>query len=224
MKLMAQAVVSAFFGLVFFGVLLFLPAGTLNYWQAWVFIAVFMATTLVPNVYLAVKNPATLARRMKGGPTAETRPLQKIIITATFASVVVLTVVSALDHRFGWSHVPTAMIIVGNVMVVVGLVLAQAVVLQNNFAGASIRVEDEQPLVSTGLYGVVRHPMYAGALIMMFGTPLALDSYWGLLVTALAVPILVLRIQDEESLLRTELAGYADYIRAVPYRVVPYVW
>lgn len=224
MKLLAQAIVSGFFGLVFFGVLLFLPAGTLNYWQAWVFIAVFLATTLVPNVYLAVKNPATLARRMHGGPTAETRPLQKIIITATFASVVVLTVVSALDHRFGWSHVPTAMIILGNVLVVVGLVLAQAVVLQNNFAGASIRVEDEQPLVSTGLYGVVRHPMYAGALIMMFGTPLALDSYWGLLVTALAVPILVLRILDEESLLRTELAGYGDYIHAVPYRVVPYVW
>ncbi len=224
MKLMAQAVVSGFFGLVFFGVLLFLPAGTVNYWQAWVFIAVFMATTLVPNVYLAVKNPATLARRMHGGPTAETRPLQKIIITATFASVVVLTVVSALDHRFGWSHVPTAMIILGNVLVVIGLVLAQVVVLQNNFAGASIRVEGEQPLVSTGLYGVVRHPMYAGALIMMFGTPLALDSYWGLLVTALAVPILVLRILDEESLLRTELTGYADYIHAVPYRVVPYVW
>ncbi|SCX32093.1 methyltransferase family protein [Mycolicibacterium fluoranthenivorans] len=224
MKVLWQALVSGFLGLVFFGVLLFLPAGTLNYWQAWVFIAVFMATTLVPNVYLAVKNPATLARRMHGGPTAETRPVQKVIITATFASVVVMTVVSALDHRFGWSHVPTAVVILGNVLVVVGLVLAQAVVLQNNFAGASIRVEDEQPLVSTGLYGAVRHPMYSGALIMMFGTPLALDSYWGVLVTALAVPILVVRILDEESLLRTELAGYPAYMDAVRYRLVPYVW
>ncbi|MCV7357584.1 methyltransferase family protein [Mycolicibacterium fluoranthenivorans] len=224
MKVLWQALVSGFFGLVFFGVLLFLPAGTLNYWQAWVFIAVFMATTLVPNVYLAVRNPATLARRMHGGPTAETRPVQKVIITATFASVVVMTVVSALDHRFGWSHVPTAVVILGNVLVVVGLVLAQAVVLQNNFAGASIRVEQEQPLVSTGLYGAVRHPMYSGALIMMFGTPLALDSYWGVLVTALAVPILVVRILDEESLLRTELAGYPAYMDAVRYRLVPYVW
>jgi protein-S-isoprenylcysteine O-methyltransferase Ste14 len=224
MKVLWQALVSGFLGLVFFGVLLFLPAGTLNYWQAWVFIAVFMATTLVPNVYLAVKNPATLARRMHGGPTAETRPVQKVIITATFASVVVMTVVSALDHRFGWSHVPTAVVILGNVLVVVGLVLAQAVVLQNNFAGASIRVEDEQPLVSTGLYGAVRHPMYSGALIMMFGTPLALDSYWGVLVTALAVPILVVRILDEESLLRTELAGYPAYMDTVRYRLVPYVW
>ncbi|MCV7255839.1 isoprenylcysteine carboxylmethyltransferase family protein [Mycobacterium hackensackense] len=224
MKVLWQALVSGFFGLVFFGVLLFVPAGTLNYWQAWVFIAVFMATTLVPNVYLAVKNPATLARRMRGGPTAETRPVQKVIITATFASVVVMTVVSALDHRFGWSHVPTAVVILGNVLVVVGLVLAQAVVLQNNFAGASIRVEEAQPLVSTGLYGAVRHPMYSGALIMMFGTPLALDSYWGVLVTALAVPILVVRILDEESLLRTELAGYPAYMDAVRYRLVPYVW
>ncbi|MGJ6122840.1 isoprenylcysteine carboxylmethyltransferase family protein [Mycolicibacterium sp. Y3] len=224
MKVLWQALVSGFFGLVFFGVLLFLPAGTLNYWQAWVFIAVFMATTLVPNVYLAVKNPATLARRMHGGPTAETRPVQKVIITATFASVVVMTVVSALDHRFGWSHVPTAVVILGNVLVVVGLVLAQAVVLQNNFAGASIRVEEEQPLVSTGLYRAVRHPMYSGALIMMFGTPLALDSYWGVLVTALAVPILVVRILDEESLLRTELAGYPEYLDTVRYRLVPHVW
>lgn len=224
MKLAIQTVASGLFGVLFFGVLLFLPAGTLNYWQAWVFIAIFLAATLGPSLYLAVTNPATLARRMHGGPTAETRPLQKVIITATFASVVVLTVVSALDHRFGWSHVPTAMVVVGNVLVVLGLVLAQAVILQNNYAGASIQVENEQPLVSTGLYGVVRHPMYSGALIMMFGMPLALDSYWGVLVTVLAVPILVLRILDEESLLRTELAGYDEYTRTIRYRIVPYVW
>lgn len=224
MKLAIQTVASGLFGVLFFGVLLFLPAGTLNYWQAWVFIAIFLVATLGPSLYLAVTNPATLARRMHGGPTAETRPLQKVIITATFASVVALTVVSALDHRFGWSHVPTAMVVVGNVLVVLGLVLAQAVILQNNYAGASIQVENEQPLVSTGLYGVVRHPMYSGALIMMFGMPLALDSYWGVLVTVLAVPILVLRILDEESLLRTELAGYDEYTRTIRYRIVPYVW
>ncbi|MHA3019993.1 methyltransferase family protein [Mycobacterium sp. BMJ-28] len=224
MKLVMQALVSGLAGLLFFGVLLFLPAGTLNYWQAWVFIAVFLVATMVPSFYLAVNNPATLARRMHGGPTAETRPLQKIIITATFASVVVLTVVSALDHRFGWSHVPTAVVVAGNVLVLVGLIAAQAVVMQNNFAGASIQVEEEQPLVSTGMYGVVRHPMYSGALVMMFGMPLALDSYWGLLVTASAVPILVLRILDEESLLRTELAGYADYSAKVRWRLIPGVW
>lgn len=224
MKLAVQTVVSGVFGVLFFGVLLFLPAGTLRYWQAWVFIAIFLVATLGPSLYLAVRNPATLARRMHGGPTAETRPLQKVIITATFASVVVLTVVSALDHRFGWSQVPTAVIVVGDVLVVLGLVLAQVVILQNNYAGASIQVEDEQPLVSTGLYGVVRHPMYSGALLMMFGMPLALDSYWGLLVTLLAVPILVLRILDEESLLRTDLPGYEAYMRTIRYRLVPYVW
>ncbi|MCX2714842.1 methyltransferase family protein [Mycolicibacterium sp. J2] len=224
MKLAVQTVVSGVFGVLFFGVLLFLPAGTLRYWQAWVFIAIFLVATLGPSLYLAVRNPATLARRMHGGPTAETRPLQKVIITATFASVVVLTVVSALDHRFGWSHVPTAVILVGDVLVVLGLVLAQVVILQNNYAGASIQVEDEQPLVSTGLYGVVRHPMYSGALLMMFGMPLALDSYWGLLVTLLAVPILVLRILDEESLLRIDLPGYEAYMRTIRHRLVPYVW
>jgi protein-S-isoprenylcysteine O-methyltransferase Ste14 len=224
MKLLWQALVSGVLGLLFFAVLLFGPAGTLNYWQAWVFIAVFLLCTMVPSMYLAVRHPDALARRMHGGPTAETRPLQKIIITATFASVIVLTVVSALDHRFGWSHVPTPVVITGYVLVIAGLALAQTVVLQNNFAGASIQVEAEQPLVSTGLYGVVRHPMYSGALIMIFGTPLALDSYWGLLIAALMVPVLVVRILDEEALLRTELAGYEEYTRTIRYRIVPYVW
>ncbi|WP_101952620.1 isoprenylcysteine carboxylmethyltransferase family protein [Mycobacterium sp. 3519A] len=224
MKIAVQTVASALFGVAFFAVLLFWPAGTLDYWQAWVFIAVFIVSTIVPSVYLAVKNPAALQRRMKAGPLAEGRAVQKLIITATIVAVVATLVVSALDHRFGWSTVPTPVVILGDVLVAVGLVMAQLVVIQNSYAAATIAVEADQKVVDTGLYGVVRHPMYVGTLIMMIGTPLALDSYWGLLAIALALPVLAARIEDEEKMLRQELAGYDEYTRKVHYRLVPGVW
>ena len=224
MKIAVQTVVSTLFGLAFFAVLLFVPAGTVDYWQAWVFIAVFVVVTIVPNAYLAVRNPAALARRMKAGPGAETRTVQKLVMTGTVLSVVAVLVVSALDHRFGWSTVPTAAVIVGDVLVAAGLIVTQAVVFQNNYAAATITVEADQPLVSTGLYGVVRHPMYAGALIMMVAMPPALDSWWGLAVIVPAIAILGARVLDEEKLMRQELTGYPEYMQKVRYRLVPGVW
>jgi protein-S-isoprenylcysteine O-methyltransferase Ste14 len=224
MKMLLQMFASSVFGIAFFAVLLFWPAETLNYWQAWVFIAIFIAATIIPSIYLAANDPAALRRRMKAGPTAETRPVQRVAVVGTIVSVVAELVISALDHRFGWSQVPTAVIIVGNVLVAVGLGLAQLVVIQNSYAAATITVEAEQKVVSTGLYGVVRHPMYVGALIMMVGTPLALDSYWGLVAIFPGLAVLALRIVDEENMLRQELTGYREYIEKVHYRLVPYVW
>lgn len=224
MKIALQALASAVFGLAFFGLALFLPAGTFGYWQAWVFIAVFSACSMAPSVYLAVRHPAALARRMKAGPTAETRPVQRIIISAIVLSVLAVWVVSALDWRFGWSTVPVWAVMVGDVLVAVGLIGAQIVVLQNNYAGATITIEADQPLVSTGLYGIVRHPMYSGTLVMMAGTPLALGSLWGLPVMVLSLPILVARILDEEKALTDELVGYRDYLTQVRYRLIPGVW
>lgn len=224
MKIGLQTLASTIFGIAFFATLLFWPAGTLDYWQAWVFIAVFIAATMIPSIYLAVKNPAALRRRMKAGPTAETRPVQRVAIVGTVVSVVAVLVLSALDHRFGWSQVPTAVVVVGLVLVAFGLVFAQLVVIQNNYAAATITVEAEQKVVSTGLYGVVRHPMYVGALIMMAGTPLALDSYWGLVAVIPGLAVLALRIVDEENMLRDELDGYREYLEKVHYRLVPYVW
>jgi protein-S-isoprenylcysteine O-methyltransferase Ste14 len=138
--------------------------------------------------------------------------------------VVAVAVVSALDHRFGWSSVPTAVVVVGDVLVAVGIGLAYAVITQNNYAAATITVEAGQPVVSTGVYGVVRHPMYVGALTMTIGTPLALGSYWGLLVVVAGVLVFVARILDEERALRQDLEGYAEYMDKVRYRLVPGVW
>lgn len=224
MKLMIQTFASLIAGLAFFAATLFWPAGTFHYWQAWLFVAVFMLTTLGPSSYLAVSNPAALQRRMHAGPTAETRPAQRLVMCGIYLLATALFVVSALDHRFGWSSPPTWLAIVGNIVVAAGLILAQAVVFQNNYAAATIRVEENQTLTTTGLYGLVRHPMYVGALIMMVGTPLALGSYWGLTVLIPAVVVLGIRILDEEKMLTDELPGYREYRQQVRYRLVPNVW
>jgi protein-S-isoprenylcysteine O-methyltransferase Ste14 len=224
MKLALQFTISFVVSVVFFGLALFWPAGTFDYWQAWVYMAVFVASTLGSSLYLAVKYPAALQRRMKAGPTAETRPVQRLVMVANIASVVAQLVVSAFDHRFGWSSVPVPMVIVGDVLVGMGLLVAQYVVVQNGYAAATITVEADQPLVSTGLYGLVRHPMYFGTLIMMLGTPLALDSYWGFVVLIPAFVALAVRIGDEEKMLTEELDGYGAYMQKVRYRLLPGVW
>jgi protein-S-isoprenylcysteine O-methyltransferase Ste14 len=224
MKTLVKGVVSAALGLVAFGLMLFLPAGTFHYWQAWVFLAVFAFYTWIPSVYLVRKNPAALERRMHAGPLAETRTLQQIVSTVVFICFPAMLVVSALDHRFGWSPVPTTVTVVGDILVAVGLGVAMLVVAQNGYAAANITVESGQTLVSTGLYGLVRHPMYSGSVIMMVGVPLALDSYWGLVFVIPALAALALRIRDEEELLQQQLSGYREYEQQVHYRLVPFVW
>jgi len=224
MKLVIQTLISIVAGLAYFAATLFWPAGTFHYWQAWLFIAIFCVATLAPSLYLAVADPAALQRRLHAGPTAETRPAQRLVMCAIYLLVTALFVVSALDHRFGWSSVPTWLVITGNVLVAAGLLLAQLVVIQNSYAAATIRVEQGQPLMTTGLYGSVRHPMYAGALIMMLGTPPALGSLWGLAVVVPSVLVLAVRILDEEKMLVEELPGYPEYRQRVRYRLIPNVW
>jgi protein-S-isoprenylcysteine O-methyltransferase Ste14 len=224
MKTALRAAGSSVVGLGLFCLLLFVPAGTFNYWQAWVFIAVFAALTWIPSIYLLRKDPAALERRLRGGPAAETRMVQKIVIAVALLSLAGMIVLSVLDHRFGWSPVPTAVSLVGDVLVAIGLGIAMLVVIQNSYAAANIRVETEQHVVSTGLYGLVRHPMYVGNVIMLVGVPLALGSYWGLVFVIPGVVVLAVRILDEEKALTDELAGYREYLQQVRYRLVPYVW
>ncbi|MGA5465784.1 methyltransferase family protein [Mycobacterium sp. NPDC050041] len=224
MKIALQTFGSALFSFAFFGLALFVPAGTVHYWQAWVFIAVFVVSTIGPSLYLAIRDPAAMQRRMNAGPTAEARPVQRFVVAGVVLLVVAMLVVSALDHRFGWSSVPGPVVVIGYVLVAVGLLVAQLVVIQNRYAAATVTVEADQPLASTGLYGIVRHPMYTGAVVMLLGTPPALDSYWGLVAIVPGLALLALRILDEEKLLVEQLAGYREYTGQVRFRLLPFVW
>jgi protein-S-isoprenylcysteine O-methyltransferase Ste14 len=224
MKTALQAAATSVIGLAAFLLLVFLPTGTFDYWRGWAFIAVFAAATTIPSLYLMGTNPAALKRRMQAGPAAETRPLQKIIITFAFLLMAAMSAVSALDFRLGWSSVPTAISVIGDVMVGAGLLIAMITTIQNGYAAANINVESDQKVVSTGFYAMVRHPMYFGNVVLMVGIPLALGSYWGLLFVIPGLIGLAIRILDEEKVLVQQLTGYTDYLQRVHYRLVPGVW
>jgi protein-S-isoprenylcysteine O-methyltransferase Ste14 len=204
--------------------LLFLPAGTLNYRQAWVFLAVFECASGAVTVYLAVHAPKLLDRRMRAGPTAEKERSQKFIIFVVMMGFAGLLVVPAFDHRFGWSRVSTWVCLIGDALVAIGFLLVFFVVKVNTYAASTIQVAEDQEVISTGPYAFVRHPMYAGSFPILIGTPLALGSWWGLSALIVFVPALIWRLVDEESFLRKNLVGYTEYIDKVRYRLVPYVW
>jgi protein-S-isoprenylcysteine O-methyltransferase Ste14 len=220
--------IKAFGGLLFLllvmGALLFLPAWTLDYWQAWAFLAVFGVSALAITLYLMKKDPMLLERRMQGGPTAEKEWSQKIIQTITAIMFIAMLVVPALDHRLHWSTVSLSVTIAGDVLVGLGFLIIFFVYKENTFASATIELAPEQKVITTGLYALVRHPMYMGALFLLVGMPLALGSWWGLFVYILFMPALIWRIFDEEKFLAKNLWGYSEYLNKVPYRLVPYLW
>ena len=215
----------ALIALVFvMSLLLFVPAGTVCYWEGWVYLSIFTGASIFTTLYLIRKDPALLERRMKGGPTAEKRPPQKVIMLFTSIGFIALLVVPALDHRLRWSAVPLASVVAGDLLVVVGFYLIFIVYRENTFTSATIEIAENQKVISTGPYAIVRHPMYASASLYLLGTPLALGSYWGLLPLIATMPFLVWRLVDEERFLAGNLLGYTEYQKKVRHRLVPFVW
>jgi protein-S-isoprenylcysteine O-methyltransferase Ste14 len=223
-KLIIPTIRTFLIGAIALGIVLFLPAGTLNYWQAWVFIVVFMVSVNAIGVYLSIKDPALLERRKKFGPAAEQSVAQRIIISFAIIGSIGLLIFCALDYRFGWSAVPAYVSLAGDVLVALGLFINLLVMKENSYAGSTIETAADQKVISTGPYALVRHPMYAGVLVMMIGVPLALGSWWGLAFLALITPVLIWRILDEEKFLKKDLSGYTGYVQKVRYRLVPYLW
>jgi len=204
--------------------LLFVPAGTVRYWQAWVYLAIFIGASGLTTLYLLRTDRALLERRMRGGPTAEKRPAQKLIMVFTSMGFIALLVVPALDHRFGWSAVPLPVVVAGDALVAIGFYFISRVYRENTFTAATIQIAENQTVISSGPYAIVRHPMYASGLLYFFGTPLALGSYWGFVPLAATLPFLIWRLLDEERFLAKNLRGYAEYQRRVRHRLVPFVW
>jgi protein-S-isoprenylcysteine O-methyltransferase Ste14 len=204
--------------------LIFIPAGTLDFWQAWLFLAVYFTSSLAITLYLMAKDPALLQRRMRGGPTAEKQTTQKIIMSLTSVGFIGLLVVPALDHRFGWSYVSPAIELIGDALVALGFIGVLRVFKENTYTASTIELAADQRVISTGPYALVRHPMYAAALGMLIGIPIALGSYLALIVIVGITGALIWRLLDEERFLATNLPGYLEYQKKVPHRLIPGVW
>jgi protein-S-isoprenylcysteine O-methyltransferase Ste14 len=204
--------------------LVFGTAGTLRYWQSWLYLAVFFGASLLTTLDLMRRDPALLERRMRGGPAAEQRPAQRLVMLGASVGFVSLLVLPGLDRRFHWSDVSLGVVLAGDVLVVVGFYFILRVYRENTFTSATIEIAPNQTVVSTGPYAIVRHPMYASALLYVVGTPLALASYWGLIGVAVMLPFLIWRLFDEERMLVASLRGYVEYQHKVRHRLIPFVW
>ena len=215
---------SSVLGIAAFFALIFIPAGTFQYWQGWAYVATWIMVGTAYTVYVAKYDPALLKRRTEAGISHEKEPAQKIIISFLFAAFPALLVLPALDHRFGWSSVPWFASAFGDALLAFSFYIFYLVSKVNTYAAANVRVEEGQKVISTGMYGFVRHPMYFGTLFLLVGTPIALGSWWSLLVVPVFIPILVVRILNEEKVLARDLPGYVEYMQKVRYRLVRHIW
>lgn len=223
-NLALRTIRSSIFGIASLLALTFIPAGTINYWQGWAYVATWIIVGSAYTVYVAKHDPALLKRRTEAGISHEKEPAQKVVICFLFAAFFLLCVLPPLDYRFRWSHMPWYVSVFGDVLVAISFYIFYLVSKVNTYAAANVRVEEGQKVISTGVYAFVRHPMYFGTLFLLVGIALALGSWWSLLLIPLFLPILYFRIANEEKVLARDLQGYTDYMREVRYRLIPYIW
>jgi protein-S-isoprenylcysteine O-methyltransferase Ste14 len=214
------------FALAAAAALLFLPAGTLRFWEAWVFLGIFFVPMVVFSVYYLKHDPALVERRLQ---SKEKIKEQKVVMKVANVVFVVAILIPGLDHRFGWPRelaggVPLWLRIVAQALVLAGYVMTMWVIDVNRFASRTFQVEAGQKVISAGPYRMVRHPMYFGGLVMWLSVAPALGSYVALPFFALFIPVLVVRLLNEEKVLRQELPGYVGYSQKTRFRLVPYVW
>ena len=222
--LIVKTILGFAFLMVVLGAALFVSAGSLSYWQAWTYLAVFGGCTILITIYLALFSRELLGSRVQAGPIAETRPVQRVIQTLAGLVFLALFIVPGLDFRFSWSHVAPELSVISAMFVAIGFLIVFLTFRENTYARATIEVSAGQRLISTGPYSVVRHPMYAGAILLLLFTTTALGSWIALPVVLPLVFLMVARIRDEEALLSQKLGGYRQYCERVRYRLVPFVW
>ena len=221
MKLLFHALVKFVLGLVLIGLLLFLPAFTFDYFGAWLFLGLLFIPMLIMGIVLFIKAPALLEKRLNN---REKEKAQQGVIALSGLLFPVGFVLSALDFRFGWSRVPWWLVAVASFLFLIGYAMYAEVMRENAYLSRIVEVQEGQKVISTGLYGIVRHPMYLAALLMFLPLPLILGSFWGLLPFALYPVVTVIRILNEEKVLTEGLDGYAEYKNKVKYRLIPFVW
>ena len=220
-KLFFQALTKYVIGLAIVMALLFIPAGTLSYWQAWLFIGILFIPMLIVGIVLMIRNPELLRKRLDA---KEKEGEQKSVVAMSSLLFLAMFVIAGLNYRFGWWILPDWLVIAAAVLFLLGYIMYAEVMRENVWLSRTVEVQDNQQLVDTGLYGIMRHPMYSATLILFLTMPLVLASPWSFLIMLLYVPIVVKRIQNEEMVLKQELGGYKEYIQHIRYRLIPFIW
>jgi protein-S-isoprenylcysteine O-methyltransferase Ste14 len=222
--LMKRAIgVIAIFAVVL-AVLIFLSAGSLAFWQGWLYLLTFLGSSLAIAFYFIERDPRLVESRIGAGPAAEQEPLQKIIQGLIRGLFFLLLILPGLDHRFGWSDLPVAWVVIGDLLVLLGFLTIFLTFKANSFASGIITLREDQSVVSSGPYAIVRHPMYAGTVLLLLGTALTLGSAWSALLVIPVFAAFAWRLSREEAFLLSNLCGYDEYCRKTPYRIVPLVW
>ena len=220
-KLLLNALIKFTVGLLFVGVLLFLPAGSFSYMNAWLFIGLLFVPMLILGAILLFKAPHLLEKRLNAKETENT---QKGVVAVSACLFLGGFIVAGLDFRFGWSHIPLWGVVIASVVLLVSYALYAEVMRENAYLSRTVEVQESQTVVDTGLYGIVRHPMYAATVWLFLSIPVVLGSLWSLLCFAPYVAVIVVRIRNEEKVLTEGLAGYEEYKKRVRYRLIPWIW
>ena len=220
-KLFFQTLTKFVFGLLLVGLLLFLPAGTFAYWQAWLFIGILFVPMFIAGIVLIVRQPELLRKRLDA---KEQQQEQKWVVALSGLMFIAVFVVAGLSLRFGWYMLPDWAVFVATVVFLAAYALYAEVMRENVWLSRTIEVQENQQVVSTGLYGIDRHPMYSATLLLFLSMPLVLASPWSFAIMLLYIPIIALRIRNEEQVLERELKGYTEYKQRVKYKLIPFIW
>ena len=221
MKLVMEALTKFTCGLLLVGLLIFLPAGTIRYTYGWLFISLLFVPMLIAGFVMLYKSPEFLKRRLDA---KEKQGTQKGVVAFSGLMFIAGFVVAGLDFRFSWSTIPTWVVITASVLFLLAYALYAEVMRENAYLSRTVKVEEGQTVVDTGLYGIVRHPMYAVTILLFLMIPLILGSWYALIAFAFYPTIIIVRLKDEEALLTKELPGYAEYKQKVKYRIIPFIW
>ena len=220
-KLFFQALTKFLAGLLLVGLSLFLPSGTFDFWQAWLFIGILFGPMFIAGIVLMVRQPDLLRKRLSA---KEEQNEQKRVVALSGLLFVAMFVVAGLNFRFGWLLLPEWTTYVAAVIFLISYALYAEVMRENIWLSRTIEVQENQQVVSTGLYGIVRHPMYSATLLLFLSMPLVLNSVFSFILMLLYIPVIALRIRNEEQVLERELNGYTEYKQRVKYKLIPYIW
>ncbi len=221
MKLLIEALSKFTCGLLLVGLLIFLPAGTISYTYGWLFIGLLFIPMLITGFVLLEKSPEFLKKRLDA---KEKQGTQKGVVAFSGLMFIAGFVVAGVDFRFGWSNMPAWVVITASALFLAAYALYAEVMRENAYLSRTIKVEEGQTVVDTGMYGIVRHPMYAVTILLFLMIPLVLGSWYALIAFAFYPAVIVARLKDEEELLTKELPGYAEYKQKVKYRIIPFIW